>query len=172
MAQHRVESRFAPSQWEPALLYNDVSHWLGARLESALLTCDFGICLAPVARSPLLIKRSNTSVWNLRVPVTVSMTCKVEWIPDGYHSSSWKTSDPNFKNGGATREANWQEHHQWSWRYIRPVCTGGKTPSMDMDLMSTRHVHLGPCLIVRRQCEAICKLWIFTLSGFRMTLGT
>ena len=29
-------SRFAPSQWETALLCNDVSHWLGASLESAL----------------------------------------------------------------------------------------------------------------------------------------
>ena len=32
----RADSRFAPSQWETALLCNDVSHWLGARLESAL----------------------------------------------------------------------------------------------------------------------------------------
>ena len=32
----RVDSRFAPSQWETALLYNDVSHWLGANLESTL----------------------------------------------------------------------------------------------------------------------------------------
>ena len=30
-------SRFAPSQWETALLCNDVSHWLGASLESALM---------------------------------------------------------------------------------------------------------------------------------------
>ena len=29
-------SRFAPSQWETALLCNDGSHWLGASLESAL----------------------------------------------------------------------------------------------------------------------------------------
>ena len=29
----RVDSRFAPSQWETALLCNDVSHWLGANLE-------------------------------------------------------------------------------------------------------------------------------------------
>ena len=29
---------FAPSQWEMALLGNDVSHWLGASLESALLS--------------------------------------------------------------------------------------------------------------------------------------
>ena len=32
----KTDSRFAPSQWETALLCNDVSHWLGANLESAL----------------------------------------------------------------------------------------------------------------------------------------
>ena len=31
-----ADSRFAPSQWETALLCNDVSHWLTASLESAL----------------------------------------------------------------------------------------------------------------------------------------
>ena len=30
----RADSRFTPSQWETALLCNDVSHWLGAILES------------------------------------------------------------------------------------------------------------------------------------------
>ena len=34
----RAGSRFAPSQWETVLLCNDVSHWLGANLKSALLT--------------------------------------------------------------------------------------------------------------------------------------
>ena len=33
---HRADSRFAPSQWETALLCNDISHWLGTSLESAL----------------------------------------------------------------------------------------------------------------------------------------
>ena len=32
----RADSRFAPSQWETVLLCNDVSHWLGANLGSAL----------------------------------------------------------------------------------------------------------------------------------------
>ena len=32
----RADSSFAPSQWETVLLRNDVSHWLGANLESAL----------------------------------------------------------------------------------------------------------------------------------------
>ena len=40
----RVDSSFALSQWETALLCNDVSHWLGASLESALnidlITCE------------------------------------------------------------------------------------------------------------------------------------
>ena len=33
----RTDSRFANSQWETALLCNDVSHWLGESLESVLL---------------------------------------------------------------------------------------------------------------------------------------
>ena len=32
----RADSRFAPSQWETALPCNNVSHWPGANLESAL----------------------------------------------------------------------------------------------------------------------------------------
>ena len=31
-----ADSRFAPSQWETALLCNDVSHWMDASLKSAL----------------------------------------------------------------------------------------------------------------------------------------
>ena len=34
--RYRADSRCVPSQWEMALLCNDVSHWLGASLESAL----------------------------------------------------------------------------------------------------------------------------------------
>ena len=36
MSHYRADSRLVPSQWETALLCNDVSHWLGAKLESAL----------------------------------------------------------------------------------------------------------------------------------------
>ena len=36
----RADSRLAPSQWETSLQSNDVSHWLGAILESALITCN------------------------------------------------------------------------------------------------------------------------------------
>ena len=33
---HRADSRLPPSQWEPSLQSNAVSHWLGANLDSAL----------------------------------------------------------------------------------------------------------------------------------------
>ena len=37
----RANSRFVPSQWEKAFQCNDVSHWLGASLESDLyITCE------------------------------------------------------------------------------------------------------------------------------------
>ena len=41
----RVDSRFAPSQWEMPLLCNDISHWLGASLESALYIIEFVIIM-------------------------------------------------------------------------------------------------------------------------------
>ena len=36
---YRADSRFAPSQGEMVLLCSDVSHWLGANLESSLIIC-------------------------------------------------------------------------------------------------------------------------------------
>ena len=41
----RADYRFAPSQWETALLCNDVSHWLGAKLESNMQIMKPGILL-------------------------------------------------------------------------------------------------------------------------------
>ena len=41
----KAGSRFAPSQWETALPCNDVSHWLGASLESALILDCFKMAL-------------------------------------------------------------------------------------------------------------------------------
>ena len=39
----RADSRFAPSQWETTLLCNDVSHWLGASLESTLILMSINL---------------------------------------------------------------------------------------------------------------------------------
>ena len=42
----RADSRFVPSQWETALLCNDIFQWLGASQESALtlIPCWYGAC--------------------------------------------------------------------------------------------------------------------------------
>ena len=57
-SQHlpRADSGFAPSQWETALLCNDVSHWLGANLQSTLLT--FSVSTQSLFLPPRLVKTS------------------------------------------------------------------------------------------------------------------
>ena len=44
----RADSRFEPGQWETALHCNNVSHWLGASLESAL--CRVNITLSSLGK--------------------------------------------------------------------------------------------------------------------------
>ena len=39
-AIHSADSRFAPSQWETAFLCNNISHWLGPNLETALYSSN------------------------------------------------------------------------------------------------------------------------------------
>ena len=85
-----ADSRFAPSQWETALLCNDVSHWLDTNLESALYMwvqpwrvtfwSASPLCIRPRSWPPLchvfnmkhiffklllLISNSN-SIWQIR----------------------------------------------------------------------------------------------------------
>ena len=60
----RADSRFTPSRWETVLLCNDVSHWLGSSLESAVvLQCLVGgkhrKCRWPSARLQYLQCVSN-----------------------------------------------------------------------------------------------------------------
>ena len=73
----RAVSRFAPSQWERVLLCNDVSHWLGEGLESALLLSGLnynGVCCllieaewriyAPVNSDTIGSNNGLTPVWH------------------------------------------------------------------------------------------------------------
>ena len=54
----RADSRFAPSQWATALLYNDVSHWLGASLEAALITL-FPSTWTIARTTPMIVAKSG-----------------------------------------------------------------------------------------------------------------
>ena len=69
----RAASRFAPSQWETALLCNDVFHLLGANLESTLkrrgLTLSefrmWALCVHSVGRSFFLFESQSSKVGSL-----------------------------------------------------------------------------------------------------------
>ena len=54
----RADSRLAPCQWETALQSNAVSHWLGANLESALISLS--VSLQP-DHVPILSDQNRTS---------------------------------------------------------------------------------------------------------------
>ena len=64
-------SRFAPSQWETALLYSDVSHWRGASLESAKILVTFklhydnGVTVEQV-RGLILVSKQCTYFLHMR----------------------------------------------------------------------------------------------------------
>ena len=64
----RVDSRFAPSQWETALLCNDVSHWLGTSLDSTL---PIAISMFPCLISSTVMLVTYLGVYMLgNVPLT------------------------------------------------------------------------------------------------------
>ena len=46
-----ADFRFAPNQWETVLFCNDVSHWMGASLESALIVYSFVVGKAQILNS-------------------------------------------------------------------------------------------------------------------------
>ena len=62
-AECRAHSRFVPSQWEMALLCNNISCWLGASLESALE------CIISTTGNILVLEHIYTSfddMWSIR----------------------------------------------------------------------------------------------------------
>ena len=91
----RADSRFAPIKWETALLCNDVSHWLGANLESVLRD------LGNAANNFMFVWRlfGLASVSNLEVSRNL-VVGHFEWC----HTTNWilhEISD-NQRNVGET----------------------------------------------------------------------
>ena len=77
-----ADSRFAPSQWEKALLCNDVSHWLGGNLQSALHSYPSGSrsgawdMVSNWLASPFFIGWSR---YRIELP-RVAMHCGLTWL--------------------------------------------------------------------------------------------
>ena len=71
-AYYKADSRFAPKQWETALHCNDVSHWLGARLESALycvpvaLLCSVSRHVGQTSQSTMNMCMNHAYVYGLQ----------------------------------------------------------------------------------------------------------
>ena len=72
-----ADSTFAPSQWETALLCNDVSHWRGANLESAQSNA-VSHWLGPNLKSALVTTRAFS--WMKTSAEFVRISVKHFWI--------------------------------------------------------------------------------------------
>ena len=67
---YRADSRFAPSQWETALLCNDVSHGLGTNLKSALYYIRHSHWL-----SSIYLLRMSWHIFGAREPARIVFNC-------------------------------------------------------------------------------------------------
>ena len=62
----RADSRFAPSLWEMASLCNDVSHWLGASLESALVDALVHLKICHTDTKYIIVKQTSIHIYHLQ----------------------------------------------------------------------------------------------------------
>ena len=97
---HRDDSRFAPNQWEMALQSNAVSHWLGANLESVLLTYGVvinpteGVCLS--VKDCCCISRMNLNI-NSLLPGDVIPHWR-SWSSVVQAMAYWLTAPSHYQN--------------------------------------------------------------------------
>ena len=92
----RADSRFAPSQWETALHCNDISNWLGANLESTLLSTRLPflqyiriIAILQFCAKPLILcDRTHQNQCGCRVLVK-PVVCRVHNILSILHFELW-----------------------------------------------------------------------------------
>ena len=91
----RADSRFTPSQWEITLLCNDLSHWLGASLESTLysLFACHGSITSQIWRFP----NPEWLAVHLRQTALTSRLWQESWQPWGQtnsqHCRHWRSTD-------------------------------------------------------------------------------
>ena len=81
IVKYRADSRFAPSQWESALLCNDVSHWLGASIElplkyirSQAATCTYNY---NIHRVSIIYSCKIQGRKNMAIPFVLSIILRI-----------------------------------------------------------------------------------------------
>ena len=80
-----VDSRFAPSQWETAILRNDVSHWLGANLESAPLCLCYWTGPSLVLEMACLLIHATNQCWVIALLITFRIWIKLRIFTSKMH---------------------------------------------------------------------------------------
>ena len=102
--QNRAESRFAPSQWETALLCNDISRWLGASLESVLaelidwLICSVADALLSITTDHLqLYNWPGVGLWGFLWQATSAKRKDHHGVSSGWNSV-WHRSNTGLSN--------------------------------------------------------------------------
>ena len=85
----RVDSRFAPCQWETSLRSNAVSHWLGANLESALTGAWWGLYVSGDCVTTNSVNTWSSVQWRYHLK---HCTNKLSWHLDIFLSRKyiWK----------------------------------------------------------------------------------
>ena len=73
-----ADSRFEPSQWEMGLLFNDISHWLGANLESTLYFWA-NLIVASQGTSYKECWRKSCQCWLLITEITISRVMIIDF---------------------------------------------------------------------------------------------
>ena len=96
----RVDSRFAPSQWETALLCNDVSHWLGASLASAL---------------PLMSGTDNSSPWSAANQIQIQSPYWHKLVKAQFKPTH------NYKQDKAHDDVIKCKHFPCYWPFVRAI---------------------------------------------------
>ena len=89
----RADSRFAPSQWETALLCNVVPHSLGANIESDLWCCVY---ISPPPPRDSSYHCLNSSIGEREIKMIYIYNGLLKWIKDVTYILCFKTYIEEF----------------------------------------------------------------------------
>ena len=87
--EFRVDSRLAPSQWETALLCNDVSHWLGTSLKSWNLLRTFNVAKTKQSiPEPCVSQWRHITVTSPQIAGNSIVFTKCQWYGKWLHAAA------------------------------------------------------------------------------------
>ena len=152
ITNYMANSRFAPSQWETALLCNDISHWLGANLESAL----------NYIRSDLIFSVLWMTVLRKYLPWE---TCVIIiWVMDDYLCltpiASFNLIEKNYPEHGLVITSHSDMHDLIAHPCLRSIFLACKFSNKSF----TKFVWWLSSTLLTLQCQLLCSRSTFLLT--------